>query len=217
MSFEVEQKYRVADPEQVRRLFAELGAVDGGCVVQVDTYYAHPNRDFAATDEALRIRRVGDENFITYKGPKLDATTKTRREIEFDIAAGESGAERCNQLLQALGFQRVAEVSKSRQISRLQRGKYLIELAVDDVQDVGSFVELEIGVAQESALDKAREALAALASELGLVDVERQSYLEMLLEVGWVLRGDTAGGGEVFNFNPNFSQGHHIKMMLNPR
>jgi len=181
MSYEVEQKYRVADPEQVRRLFADLGAVDGGCVVQVDTYYAHPNRDFAATDEALRIRRVGEKNFITYKGPKLDATTKTRREIEFDFAAGEHGAEQCNQLLQALGFQRVAEVSKSRQISRLQRGKHSIELAADEVQNVGSFVELEIGIERESELDEAREALAALATELGLVDVERRGYLEMLL------------------------------------
>ena len=181
MSFEVEQKYRVADPADVRRRFALLGAEDGGAVVQVDTYYAHPGRDFSATDEALRIRRVGAKNFITYKGPKLDATTKTRREIEFEFAAGDSGAERCDQLLQALGFQRVAEVSKTRQLSRLQRGKHSIELALDDVQEVGSFVELEIGVEQESELDAARAALADLASELGLEDVERRGYLEMLL------------------------------------
>jgi len=181
MSFEVEQKYRVADPAAVRRRFAQLGAEEGGTVVQVDTYYAHPNRDFAATDEALRIRRVGEKNFITYKGPKLDAMTKTRREIEFDFAAGDSGAERCDQLLQALGFRRVAEVSKSRQLSRLQRGAHSIELAVDEVREVGSFVELEIAVGQESELDEARAALATVASELGLVEVERRGYLEMLL------------------------------------
>ncbi len=181
MSFEVEQKYRVVDPAAVRRRFALLGAEDGGTVVQVDTYYAHPGRDFAATDEALRIRRVGEKNFITYKGPKLDATTKTRREIEFDFSAGDSGADRCDQLLQALGFRRVAEVSKSRQISRLQRGMHVIEMAVDEVQEVGSFVELEIAARQESELDEARAALAAVAGELGLVDVERRGYLELLL------------------------------------
>ena len=49
---------------------------------QVDTYFSHPARDFAATDEALRIRSIDQENFVTYKGPKLDATTKTRREID---------------------------------------------------------------------------------------------------------------------------------------
>jgi len=68
-----------------------------------------------------------------------------------------------------------------RQLSRLQRGGYSIELAVDEVQKVGSFVELEIAVEQESELDAARAALATVASELGLEDVERRGYLEMLL------------------------------------
>jgi len=181
MSFEVEQKYRFGDPERIRRQISLLGAEDSGTVVQVDTYYSHPERDFAATDEALRTRRVDEKNFITYKGPKIDATTKTRREIEFEFAAGDSGAERCDQLLYALGFRRVAEVSKSRQTSRLQRGAYLIEIAVDDVQDVGRFVELEIAVDCEPELDGARIAVAALASELGLVDVERRGYLDLLL------------------------------------
>jgi len=57
-------------------------------------------------------------------------------------------------------------------------------LAVDEVQEVqgvGSFVELEIAARQESELDAARAALAAVASELRLVDVERRGYLEMLL------------------------------------
>ena len=44
-----------------------------------------PCRDFAQTDEALRIRTVGDTSFVTYKGPKLDATTKTRRELELPL------------------------------------------------------------------------------------------------------------------------------------
>ncbi|MCA9230777.1 MAG: class IV adenylate cyclase [Planctomycetales bacterium] len=181
MTFEVEQKFRVASAAPVCRQFALLGAVVAGSVEQMDTYYAHPGRDFAATDEALRIRRVGEQNCITYKGPKIDATTKTRREIEIGFAAGTIAAERCDQLLQALGFCRVATVSKSRQRSRLQRGKYSIELAADNVKDVGSFVELEIAVEQESQLDEARTALAALADELGLTSVERRSYLELLL------------------------------------
>ncbi len=182
MPYEVEQKYRVADPEQIRQKFSKLGGIEAGTVLQVDTYYAHPTRDFAATDEALRIRRVGDQNFITYKGPKLDATTKTRREIEFDFAAGDSGAKSCDQLLQALGFKQVSEVSKSRQISHLERGLHKIELAADNVQNVGTFVELEIAVDQESELDEARTALATLAAELGLTNVERRGYLELLLQ-----------------------------------
>ena len=82
MPIEVEQKFPVADRAALDRQLAALGFVPRDAELQVDQYFAHPARDFARTDEALRIRRVGQFNYITYKGPKLDATTKTRREIE---------------------------------------------------------------------------------------------------------------------------------------
>ena len=69
-----------------------------------DRYFAHPSRDFARTDEALRLRRIGEFNFITYKGPKLDATTKTRREIEIGLADGQQAATDAAELLAAIGF-----------------------------------------------------------------------------------------------------------------
>ena len=81
MHIEVEQKFRAAhSPELLARL-QRLGATIEEPIEQIDQYFAHPVRDFAQTDEALRIRRVGDLNFVTYKGPKLDSTTKTRREL----------------------------------------------------------------------------------------------------------------------------------------
>ena len=87
--FEVEQKFRVDGFAEIETHLARLGAEIENPIEQVDTYFAHPQRDFAATDEALRIRQVGDENFVTYKGPKIDSQTKTRREIELPFASGE--------------------------------------------------------------------------------------------------------------------------------
>ena len=81
--YEVECKYPVDDLPRVEIALARMGAKIGAPVRQTDKYFAHPSRDFAATDEALRIRVSGEENYITYKGPKVDATTKTRREIDF--------------------------------------------------------------------------------------------------------------------------------------
>lgn len=54
--FEVEQKFPLADVAAVERRLAELGAQAGGTVEQVDRYFNHPVRDFAQTDEALRLR-----------------------------------------------------------------------------------------------------------------------------------------------------------------
>jgi len=181
MPIEVEQKYPLANPNEILTRIAALGAVAQLPVTQVDTYYAHPERDFATTDEALRIRRVGEANFITYKGPKLDATTKTRREIELPLAPGELSASQWDELLEAISFRRVAEVTKLRQSFHLQRDGQTIEIAVDQVQEVGDFIELEIVVAAKSEIAAAQWRITALASELQLAVAERRGYLEMLL------------------------------------
>lgn len=181
MQFEVEQKFRVENIEDVRDHAETLGAAFAPPMTQIDQYFAHPARDYSETDEALRIRRVADQNVVTYKGPKLDATTKTRRELELPIEAGDEGAERFGQLLLALGFTPVAEVSKRRHSARLKWRDKSIEIALDDVGSLGWFVELEV-LADETELDTARAAIASLAIKLGLTDNERAGYMELLFQ-----------------------------------
>src|SRR5689334_20107638 len=98
MQLEVEQKYPVDDHARLREQLVALGCEFHAPLEQADLYFAHPARNFAQTDEALRLRRSGDEVCITYKGPKLDPTTKTRREIELPIA-GKHGYDRYRELL----------------------------------------------------------------------------------------------------------------------
>ena len=102
MSIEVEQKFAVDDHREIQRRLEQLGAHEAGGVEQVDRYFNHPARDFAQTDEALRLRRVGEANFVTYKGPKLDAATKTRREIELPLGDGANHAAEFVELLAAV-------------------------------------------------------------------------------------------------------------------
>ena len=87
MMYEVESKFHADDLAQTEQRLVELGAMRGKLVQQVDQYYLHPARDFISTDEALRIRTVGDRSVVTYKGPMLDAVTKTRKEIEIPFGA----------------------------------------------------------------------------------------------------------------------------------
>jgi len=181
MIYEVEQKFPVADPSQLERRLAELGAVLHEPVLQVDRYYRHPARDFAHTDEALRIRRIGPQNFVTYKGPKIDAATKTRREIELPLAPGEAGFAGFASLLEALGFQPAAEVRKHRRKAHIDWEGSCVEAALDQVEQVGSFAELELAVA-EAEVPRAKACLASLAARLGLEGSERRSYLELLLQ-----------------------------------
>jgi adenylate cyclase class 2 len=180
MMFEVEQKFPVEDLADIESRLASAGATFTDAVVQVDRYFAHPMRDFAQTDEAIRIRQVGDANFITYKGPKIDATTKTRKEIELPLHNGAEHAEQWVSLLDALGFSPVAVVSKRRRHAHIAWQDAEIEIALDQVRDLGNFVELEVR-ADDETLDAAKSKVQSLADELGLSGSEQLSYLEMLL------------------------------------
>jgi adenylate cyclase class 2 len=181
MQYEVEQKFRSQDLSAMKRKLQSLGGQIDASVIQADQYFAHPVRDFASTDEALRIRRVGSRNWVTYKGPKIDSTSKTRQEIEVSLAPGDEGADQFAALLDALGFRPVATVSKQRQRVHLQWQGRDCEAALDTVDGLGEFVELEFG-ATEDDLTQAGDCLRALAEQLDLAESERRSYLELLLE-----------------------------------
>ncbi len=177
---EVELKFPTADLGALERRLQEMDARCKATLREEDHYHNAPDRDFAKTDEAFRLRRIGSANFVTYKGPKRDTQTKTRSEIEVPLAEGDEAAAGFLQVLKHLGYRPTAVVRKHRRIYELKREPYTCEVCLDEVDDVGSFVELEI-IAPEAELAQARDVLLKLAAELGLSGSERRSYLEMLL------------------------------------
>lgn len=137
-----------------------------------DRYFQHPCRDFGRTDEALRLSIRAGRTSLTYKGPKLDATTKARVEIDVPVADGEAAAS----LLEALGFQEVA-------VLRKRRARYAadgFEVALDEVPELGVFVELERQMPPDTDRRRAEADARALLAAWGLHATERRSYLELL-------------------------------------
>lgn len=194
--YEVEQKYPVVDVAELEGRLGDAGAAWHGAVEQVDRYFGHPSRDFAATDEALRLRSTADGVVITWKGPRLDAAAKTRREIELPLAEAAvpaaAGAEtavpaapratldRWTDLLEALGFRRVREVAKRRRLATVAWDGAPVEVSLDHVAGLGDFVEFELQ-ADAAGIGLAAARIDALARHLGCMRPEPRSYLEMLL------------------------------------
>lgn len=180
MMLEVEQKFLLDVPEITRTRLEMLHIEWHPEIEQVDRYFNHPGRDFAVTDEALRIRSVGGQNWITYKGPKLGELTKTRRELELPLADGPEWPAEYGELLAALGFRAVREVRKTRRPGQLFHQGMPVEVAWDSLAGLGEFLELEL-VVEEQFREEAQSVLLDLAAELHLGKSERRSYLELLL------------------------------------
>ena len=110
---EVEVKSKINSFEEMEERLAEIGAEKTKTEFQEDIYFNSPVVDFAQTDEALRIRTTReDENqkvFITYKGPKIDSKSKTRKEIEMGIEE----SQKCSDIFEAIGFEKVRTVRKN--------------------------------------------------------------------------------------------------------
>ena len=181
MKFEVEQKFRVPGFGEVEQKLKELSANFKSPIAQVDCYYAHPTRDFRITDEAFRVRSTGNTNCITYKGPKVDLATKTRRELELPLPDGEDYRQQFGLLLEQLGFRAVAEVHKVRRKAFVDWEGSQIEVSLDDVARVGTYVELEL-TASDAEVEQMKQRIQSLAKRLMLTDSERRSYLSLLLE-----------------------------------
>jgi adenylate cyclase class 2 len=178
---EIEMKFATADFGAVERKLAEWSARSDPPIAEADHYYNAPDRDFARTDEAFRLRRIGVRNLITYKGPKQAGPAKTRTELEVPLADGSDAAEGFCRLVEKLGYRATAVVRKRRTIRHFQRDGFDLQVCCDEVDDVGRFVEVEI-VAPPEQRARAEQVLQQVAAELGLCDSERRSYLEMLLE-----------------------------------
>jgi len=178
---EIEMKFAVADFGPLTSRLRQWQAATAAPRREEDHYFNAPDRDFGKTDEALRLRVVGGANILTYKGPKHAGPTKTRTEIEVPLQDGEEAAQKCRELVTHLGYRPVAVVRKQRSTFHGERAGFPLNVTLDEVEEVGRFVEVEI-VAGEDQRESAQKVLQELAGELGLVHSERRSYLEMLLQ-----------------------------------
>ena len=91
-------------------------------------------------------------------------------------------------MLQILGFRSVTVVRKTRKQHELTRNGRRFEIALDEVDELGTFLEVEL-IADEADLKSAQDAVLELARELGLSQTEPRSYLGMLLQK----RGEASG------------------------
>jgi adenylate cyclase, class 2 len=183
-NLEIEIKAKIASVEQMARKITGAGAKFDCDLVHEDIYFDKPAKlgSFARTDEALRLRISQNETegkeevFLTYKGPKVDATTKTREEI--DVGVADAGKVR--RILAVVGFKEVIVIKKIRK--HYHHGD--VSIMLDRVEGLPDpYMEVEIIADDASTLDARREQLFTYLEGVGIGRgaSERKSYLELVL------------------------------------
>lgn len=192
--FEVEVKILLNNKEDIEKKLKSIGGHYIISLIHDDTYFNMPKklRNFYRTDEALRIRKSIEfdkfndsskkrTDFLTYKGPKIDDSTKTRKEFDIKVDDGEKIID----VLKILGFREVYTVKKERELFGIEYDSEMLEILFDYLPDLNQyFMEIESQVEHEDNIPKKREIIFNLLNKMGIGKEEsiRKSYLELIID-----------------------------------
>ena len=177
---EVEIKAFVKNITKIEECLLKNDFIKGAHIKESDYYFDNEVHEIRNNDQALRIRCSHDlvtdvqQNFVTFKGPKMDEESMTRKEIEIQI----DDADACIEIFSSLGYKNVYPVIKERQYYH----KDYMTACIDQVEKLGCFLELEIIVETESEKNDALEQIISTIESFGYdkQEIIRKSYLSML-------------------------------------
>lgn len=163
---EIEVKAVLRDREAVMAALEQLGVAFSAPVTEDDLLYAlevgdmeryNKNRNFLRT----RVRSDGTAVFTLKHHPERHEGRPDSMPLEYETPVGS--AEAVAQMLRLMGYQEAVRVKKTRRKGKLGKREYCI----DEVEELGWFIEVEELGAKEDVPRIVGELVAAL-SALGI-------------------------------------------------
>ena len=170
---EIERKHKLPDNDfsALKARLAELGFCEEKKKHQVDAYYLRAGQSdedthFKIGDEAgyLRLRHDVAASAFSFDLKLVNEQNRSGIFGEYECSLNDKKSfDNCDEILKLIGFRRACVVDKMREGWR--RGEF--EIALDAVEGLGKFVEIEI-IADEAEAKAALARVDAFAAELGL-------------------------------------------------
>ncbi len=186
---EIEVEFKIPIPNKPEKLIVQLNTLtqkETTDEYQKDVYYTPPHKDYfenaPKVPEWLRLRYSRKGNCITYKNflfkgdENLNACDEYETEIT-DMSAMEK-------IFTALDIKELITVEKMRNTWVYKE----VEIVVDEVTDLGWFVELE-SKGDFETIEEAKDHLTLIAQELN-IDVNQRDetgYPYMLMKKKWFI------------------------------
>jgi adenylate cyclase class 2 len=161
IQLEQEAKFRLPSVDAGADKLDALGArLETARHFEANVLYDFRDERLSKRDEALRLRRVGDDVWLTWKGPHHGSgRIKQRRELETRVEDGDA----VEGILEALGAEECFRYEKFRSSYRLDDAVLTL-----DETPMGTFLEIE------AVPDRIHELAGAL--ELDMADAISLSY-----------------------------------------
>ncbi len=183
MNIEVEIKIKINNFEEIKERVSKVGKLIKA-IKQIDEYYVPSHRDFFAQKphptEWMRIRTNPDKVVFEYDrsiNKKENGEQECAEEYETEI----SDYEEFKKILNFLDFKKVITVDKQREYWDCGD----LEIALDKIEGLGDFIEVEAKGDFKSTTD-AKKACLEFLDKLGIKNAENiqinKGYPVLLLE-----------------------------------
>lgn len=178
---EIEVKAKLKDKTAVMGKLAALGCEFSEVRTQDDVVWVEKMgslEDFLSNKVFLRIRiQNGEKVIMTAKSPKAKQGNESLVKREHEIVV--SSADEARNILSMLGLREAVRVVKKRQSAKHEG----YEICIDEIEDLGFFIELE-KIAEEKDAAQIQKEMSAFLATLGILpeDQVKKGYDILMLE-----------------------------------
>lgn len=141
---EIEQKFYCTNNKKLTNLITENGLVKSSEKYESDEYFTDINSVYIKNRTCLRIRNVDNKYLeLTFKGKSKDFSNNYAK-VENNINLSLADYDSIVGLLYSLGYFSYSIVNKKRITYSKRVDDYEYNVMVDEIKDIGNFVEFEL-------------------------------------------------------------------------
>ncbi len=136
---ETEVKIFNINKEEIEEKLISLGAKKVFDDEVESLYFDFPNNSIRDRKQTLRLRKMGNKAFLTFKNTISNDSAKIRDEVEIEV----SDFEKTRNILKALGLSEWLKTRKHRTSYKLKDARFEIDKYYDEYDFIPEFLEIE--------------------------------------------------------------------------
>ena len=143
-------------------------------ILEEDTYYTDKEETFIKNRVCLRTRKTNNEKLeLTYK-PKTDNSTEKYGKKEINISLNVDDYDDVKYMINELGYIEYVSFIKDRTIYTKLIDGFIHNIMIDNIENVGNYIEFEILANTEDEKEKLKASLEKFIQEFNCKNLQEQ-------------------------------------------